>query len=164
MGSAFVASADHRTVRSLSGDRRALLESKLMWWKIEKHGRSGTHWISVPMVAFVSLIVIVAGLTIMLWSAERGRDAMLQVKQPGDLPALLPSIVGLTQASLDPGNEVQLLENGDQFFPALLRDIAGAKESIHIESFIWWKGQICDDVANALAAKARQGVEVRLLV
>jgi cardiolipin synthase len=59
---------------------------------------------------------------------------------------------------------VQLLENGDGFFPLLLRDIAAARESIHIESYIWWKGPICDEVARALAAKARQGVEVRLLV
>ena len=86
------------------------------------------------------------------------------MKQPGDFAALLPSIVGLTQASLDPGNQVKLLENGDQFFPALLKDIGSARESVHIESYIWWKGAICDQMANALATKASQGVEVRLLV
>lgn len=133
-------------------------------WKIEKHKPSGTHWVRVPMIAFVALIIIVVGLTIMLWSAERGRDTHLNVKNPGDFAALLPSIVGLTQSSLEPGNRVQLLENGDQFFPALLGDIANARESVHVESYIWWKGAICDQLANALAAKARQGVEVRLLV
>ena len=133
-------------------------------WKIGKHKASGTHFVQVPMVAAVSLILIVIGLTVMLWSVERGRDARLRVKQPADFIALLPSIVGLTQASLDQGNQVQLLENGDQFFPALLRDISKARESIHIESYIWWKGPICDEVANALAAKAREGVEVRLLL
>ena len=70
----------------------------------------------------------------------------------------------LTQSSLEAGNHVQLLENGDQFFPLLLRDIAGAKESVHVESYIWWKGAICGQIANALASKARQGVEVRLLI
>src|SRR5205814_4176288 len=35
---------------------------------------------------------------------------------------------------------------------------------VHIESYIWWKGAICDQVAQALAQKAKQGVEVRLLV
>ncbi|HEY8130545.1 MAG TPA: cardiolipin synthase [Thermoanaerobaculia bacterium] len=132
-------------------------------WKIGKD-RAGTHFVQIPMVAAVSLILIVIGLAVMLWSVERGRDARLQVKQPGDFIALLPSIVGLTQASLDPGNQVQLLENGDQFFPALLRDIGRARASIHIESYIWWKGPICDEVANALAAKAREGIEVRVLV
>ena len=133
-------------------------------WKIEKHKATGTHWVRVPFVAFVSLIVIIVGLTIMLWSAERGRTTHLDVKNPGDFSALLPSIVGLTQASLDGGNEVRLLENGDQFFPALLADIANARETVHLEFYIWWKGPICNQLANALAAKARQGVEVRLLV
>ena len=50
------------------------------------------------------------------------------------------AIVGLTQSSLDQGNLVQVLQNGDQFFPPLLADIAAARESIHIESYIWWKG------------------------
>ena len=75
-----------------------------MMWKIEKHKATGTHWVRVPFVAFVSLIVIIVGLTIMLWSAERGRTTHLDVKNPGDFSALLPSIVGLTQASLDGGN------------------------------------------------------------
>ena len=126
--------------------------------------KNGSHLIRVPLVLFVALIVTVTGLTIMLWSAERGESPRLNVKNDGDFAALLPSIVGLTQSSLDAGNQVQLLENGDQFFPLLLQDIANAKESVHVESYIWWKGAICDQLASALAAKARQGVEVRLLI
>ena len=130
--------------------------------RFEKIGH--THFIRVPIVWFVADLVIIVGLSLALWSAERGRAVHLSVKNPGDFSALLPSIVGLTQSSLERGNSVQLLENGDGFFPLLLRDIAAARESIHIESYIWWKGAICDQVASALAAKARQGVEVRLLV
>ena len=130
--------------------------------RIEKIGH--THFLRVPIVWFVADLVIIAGLTLALWSAERGRAVHLSVKNTGDFGALLPSIVGLTQSSLERGNRVQLLENGDAFFPLLLRDIAAARESIHIESYIWWKGAICDEVAAALAAKARQGVEVRLLI
>jgi cardiolipin synthase len=129
---------------------------------IEKRGR--THYVRLPIVAAISLLIMVVGLTIMLWSAERGRDTQLNVKNAGDFSAMLPSIVGLTQASLDPGNQVTVLQNGDEFFPLLLKEIAGAHESIHIESYIWWKGAICEQIANALAAKAREGVEVRLLV
>jgi len=130
---------------------------------IEKTKR-GSHVIRVPLVVFAALLLAVIGLTIMLWSAERGTDPRLNVKNDGDFSTLLPSIVGLTQSNLEPGNHMQLLENGDQFFPLLLRDIAGAKESVHVESYIWWKGAICEQIANALASKARQGVEVRLLI
>jgi cardiolipin synthase len=137
------------------------LKKKGKW--IEKTSR-GSHVVRVSLIVFIALIVAVIGLTIMLWSAERGTDPRLNVKNDGDFSALLPSIVGLTQSSLETGNHVQLLENGDQFFPLLLRDIAAAKESVHVESYIWWKGAICAQIANALAAKAKQGVEVRLLV
>ena len=44
------------------------------------------------------------------------------------------------------------------------RDIAAARESVHIESFIWYDGKISRELARLLAAKARQGVEVRILV
>jgi cardiolipin synthase len=131
--------------------------------RIEKTKR-GSHVVRVPLIVFVALLITVIGLTIMLWSVERGTDPRLNVKNAGDFSALLPSIVGLTQSSLDPGNHVQLLENGDQYFPLLLRDIAAAKESVHVESYIWWKGAICGQIANALASKAKQGVEVRLLI
>jgi cardiolipin synthase len=127
--------------------------------------RNGTHTVRVPFIALVGLIVTVVLLTLVLWSIWRGsRDSHLLVRNPGELKELLPSIVGLTQSSLENGNQIELLENGDGFFPPLLRDIAAAKETIHIESYIWWKGPICEQIATALAAKAREGVEVRLLV
>jgi cardiolipin synthase len=128
------------------------------------HKQHRTHYVHIPLVGFVALVVAVIGLTILLWSAERGADARLNVKNPGDFNALLPSIVGLTQSSLESGNQVQVLQNGDQFFPLLLADIAHARQTVHIESYIWWKGAICNQLAEALAAKARQGVEVRLMV
>lgn len=130
----------------------------------QKKSKFTTNYVRVPVVGFAALIMAVAGLTILLWSAQRGTNPRLNVKNPGDFDALLPSIIGLTQSSLDAGNQVQVLQNGDQFFPSLLADIAAARESVHIESYIWWKGAICDQVAAALAAKAKQGVEVRLLV
>jgi len=135
-------------------------KQKSKW--IEK--RRGSHVIRVPIILFAALVLAVIGLTIVLWSAERGTNPHLNVKNAGDFSALLPSIVGLTGSSLDGGNQVQLLENGDQFFPLLLRDIAGAKQSVHVESYIWWKGAICDQLARAMAAKAKEGVEVRLLI
>jgi len=130
-----------------------------------ERSKRGTHTIRVSFILFVSLIGTVALLTLFLWSVWRGsRDVHLEVKNPGELQTLLPSIVGLTQASLDGGNQVLLLENGDGFFPPLMRDVAAARESVHIESYIWQTGKICDDMARLLAKKAREGVEVRLMV
>ena len=63
-----------------------------------------------------------------------------------------------------PQNKATLLENGDQFFPAMLDAIRAARASVNLETFIFNKGQIAAEFAQALAAKAREGVEVRVLL
>jgi cardiolipin synthase len=125
----------------------------------------GTTYIRVPMALFIGLLAVIVALGVFLWSAKWRRDThQLAVTQPGDLQALLPSIVHLTQGTLTPGNRVEVTQNGDGFFPALMRDLDAARDSIHIETYIWWDGRLARDLATLLARKARQGVEVRLLV
>ena len=123
-----------------------------------------THHMRIPVVVFVAMLLVIAAMTTLLWSIWREPVTHLRVKEPGELNALLPSIVGLTQASLDGGNHADVLENGDAFFPRLIADINGAKESVHLETYIWRRGNVCDQVARALAAAAHRGVEVRVLV
>jgi len=69
------------------------------------------------------------------------------------------------QASgLLPGNRARLLNNGDAFFPAILEAIRRAQHSVNVELYIFAKGRIGEEVTEALCAKARQGVAVRVLV
>ncbi len=124
----------------------------------------GTTYVRMPLVAFIGCVLAILFLSIVVWSAKRKPDKKLEVKNPGQLPVLLPSIAGLTQSTMEQGNSMQVLQNGVMYFPALFRDIAAARESIHIESFIWYEGKISGQLANLLAQKARQGVEVRVMV
>jgi cardiolipin synthase len=109
-------------------------------------------------------VAIVAILLLLLWSARREHESHVRVPDLGSLEEALPSIAGLTGSPILTGNRVEILQNGDEFFPALLEDIAAARETIHLETYVWWQGEICQRIAEALAAKARQGVEVRLLL
>jgi cardiolipin synthase len=63
-----------------------------------------------------------------------------------------------------PQNRAILLENGVGFFPAMLDAIRSARASVNMEMFIFNKGQIATEFAQVLAAKAREGVEVRVLL
>jgi cardiolipin synthase len=126
--------------------------------------KRGTKLVALPLVAVIAMLLVIVVMTILLWSIWRSSDTRLIVREPGDFQTMLPSIAGVTQGNIDKGNQVQLLENGDGFFPPLLADIAAARETIHIESYIWWKGEVCRQLANALAAKSKQGIEVRLMV
>lgn len=59
---------------------------------------------------------------------------------------------------------IDALRNGAQFFPAMLEAIENAEQTIEFETFIYWQGTIAQVFANALAAAARRGVCVRIIL
>ncbi len=63
-----------------------------------------------------------------------------------------------------PGNQVRLLENGVQFFPALIAAIDAAQHEVQLETYIFQDDVTGRQVADALSRAARRGVSVRLLV
>ena len=63
-----------------------------------------------------------------------------------------------------PHNRAVLLQNGDGFFPAMLQAIREARESVNMEMFIFDDGEVGTEFARVLSEKAREGVEVRLLI
>jgi cardiolipin synthase len=66
-------------------------------------------------------------------------------------------------APLIEGNAVRLLKDARENYPAWLAAIDGAKRYIHFESYIIHDDQTGDEFADALIAKAREGVHVRLI-
>jgi cardiolipin synthase len=93
-----------------------------------------------------------------------------QVRQPVEHlypvrdPQFRRSMEALLGPSLVGGNRTQTLLNGDQIFPAMLAAIQGAKKTVHFETYIYWKGQAGSQFAEALAARARAGVKVRVIL
>ncbi|MFF4648689.1 phosphatidylserine/phosphatidylglycerophosphate/cardiolipin synthase family protein [Streptomyces sp. NPDC001380] len=62
------------------------------------------------------------------------------------------------------GNAVRPLRNGDQIFPAMLDAVRGARRTVDMMTFVYWRGDIARQFARELAAKAREGLRVRLLL
>ncbi len=62
------------------------------------------------------------------------------------------------------GNSVRLLENGDQFFPLLIRRIRNAKKEIFIETFILRDDEVGKPIQKALIQAARRGVWIAVTV
>lgn len=60
-------------------------------------------------------------------------------------------------------NKMEVYTDGYQFFPALLAAIHEAESHIHIDMYIFAEDALGRLVADALIAKAREGVEVRLI-
>ncbi|MEU2956541.1 phospholipase D-like domain-containing protein [Streptomyces xanthochromogenes] len=62
------------------------------------------------------------------------------------------------------GNSLTPLRNGDEIFSAMLDGINSARHTVDMMTFVYWKGDIAQRFADALAERARQGVRVRLLL
>ncbi|MDD4978398.1 MAG: cardiolipin synthase ClsB [Gallionella sp.] len=62
------------------------------------------------------------------------------------------------------GNQLTLLQNGEQFFPSLCADIAAAQLSVSLETYIFAADKIGRQVTLALQAAALRGVSVRLML
>jgi cardiolipin synthase len=76
----------------------------------------------------------------------------------------LNTIAGATGAPFTSGNAVEVLNNGDAFYPRMLDAIHGARFSITIEAYIYWAGEIGLQFARSLAERARAGVAVKILL
>ena len=66
-------------------------------------------------------------------------------------------------AQLIPGNRVLLLKDARENYPAWLRAITAARHHIYFESYIIHEDATGRLFAEALIAKAREGVRVRLI-
>lgn len=63
-----------------------------------------------------------------------------------------------------PGNDVDLLCGGAEFFPALIDAIDAARRRVALETYIYADDAAARSVAEALARAARRGVEVHLTI
>ncbi|HEY2331218.1 MAG TPA: phospholipase D-like domain-containing protein [Acidimicrobiales bacterium] len=62
------------------------------------------------------------------------------------------------------GNQIDVLRNGDEIFPALFDAIDGAEHTVDLLTFVYWQGEVGTHLAESLAKRARDGVRVRVLL
>jgi cardiolipin synthase len=74
---------------------------------------------------------------------------------------VLEGLVGIPATE---GNQVEILRNGDEIFPAMLEAIEQAENSVDFTTYVYWTGGIAQRFARTLAARARAGVRVRVLL
>jgi cardiolipin synthase A/B len=62
------------------------------------------------------------------------------------------------------GNDLTALRNGDEIFPAMLEAIRGARHTVDMMTYVYWRGDVAVEFAQALAERAQAGLRVRLLL
>jgi len=81
-----------------------------------------------------------------------------------DSVEFLATVAGATGTPFVAGNQVEMLHNGDAFYPRMLEDIRQAETSICIEAYIYWAGEVGTQFAAALDERAKAGVRVMALL
>ena len=76
----------------------------------------------------------------------------------------LYTIQSTCQAALHHGNRVTVFTDGPAFYPAMLDAIRGATRSVNMACYIFQHGKIADQFIDALSERARNGVNVTIVV
>jgi cardiolipin synthase A/B len=69
-----------------------------------------------------------------------------------------------TDAPIVSGNRIEVLLNGDETFPAMLRDIKRAKSTITFAQYLYEGGSIAYELAQAFAERCQAGVKGAILL
>jgi cardiolipin synthase A/B len=115
-------------------------------------------WVLISSVGTALLCGLIFLLT-------RARGTPYLELHPDDYPKIedaLPMIAGVTESAVHEGNSATVFQNG-AIFPVMLADIAAAKHSVHLETFVWSEGEVERLFVDALTERARSGVSVRVL-
>jgi cardiolipin synthase A/B len=81
-----------------------------------------------------------------------------------DSPDFMRAAEALTGHPINEGCEVELLINGDRIFPAMLETIRAARETLCLETYVYWRGDIAAEIADAVCERAAAGVDCRVVV
>ena len=120
----------------------------------------------LPHVLLLVLVSAAAGYAFAITVAKSSAPKQTVYELPHGFtvsdPTFLPS--ALPGPTMTPGNRIELLENGDEVFPAMLAAISSARRTVNFEAYIFWSGEVGTRFLDALAERAAHGVAVRVLL
>ncbi len=107
---------------------------------------------------------LMSAFSFLAWPREVPPRVGLEHEFSVDDDEFLTTIAGSTGVPFFEGNALRILNNGDEFYPAMLSAIEHAQCSITIEAYIYWAGDVGKRFAQALAARAKDGIGVKILL
>jgi cardiolipin synthase len=108
-------------------------------------------------------VLLVAGLAGCATSETHVRGEIKRLYSVDD-PQFERNLGSLLGSHLAEGNRFKALRNGDEIFPAMLEAIGGARKTVNFETYIYWSGEIGRRFGETLSERARNGVEVNVLL
>jgi cardiolipin synthase len=141
------------------------------WDRIRRVIRTWWIWLAVAIIAHLAghwILTAIAGVVsfVLYHTTPESHPAVYALETDIDVesPEFPITMAGMTGMPLVPGNQAALFNDGDEFFPAMLKAVESAEHSITMEQYIFWDGRIGRRFAEAFAEKARRGITVKLLL
>ena len=79
-------------------------------------------------------------------------------------PAFQRALEAFTGAPISGDNKVDILLNGDETFPVLLKELRAATKTITFETFIFRKSKIADEIIAVFEERCRAGIRASILL
>lgn len=129
-------------------------------WLDQKRGKlSLRSWVSLALILLAVLAIL---------GAVFFRRRLVEYHPEHTFGVRDPAFFGSAHALADPlpipGNKIELMQNGDEIFPALLTALRGAQRSINFEAYIFYTDETGRRFRDVLCERAKAGVQVRVLL
>src|SRR4051812_5637316 len=124
------------------------------WWKF-----AIGEWIALTLT-FLTLVLLFCLFFIRRHTIDYRFEHTFTVRSP----EFIGSALAIASPVLLGGNKIELLQNGDEYFPAMLKAIQEAKKTINFEAFILYSDEVGLRFRDALCDLARGGIEVRVML
>ena len=158
---------DH--VLTVAGFMLALVLAARVLWEKRPPGSTAAWLLAIGLVPYVGvpLYLLVGGRKLKQFIKMKGQLYPASDANGPELalplaPARIVMSAGFPPPR--PGNFAALHTSGETAFTSMMRLFDSARESIHVATFILGRDETGRAVVEALAAKAREGVQVRLLL
>jgi cardiolipin synthase len=122
--------------------------------------------VSTTFLVVALLAIIAQGIVLVVALFGPGLRYKIERAELRDLSTreLLHNLEALTDARMSQRTKLEVLTNGENFYPAELEAIAQSTSSINLEAYILEPGDVGRRFIAALTARARAGVEVRVVL
>jgi cardiolipin synthase A/B len=142
---------DVSTIFGLREQARAFVRQH-GWWKT-----------SLLLIGLVTVLAVLGALFVA--AGDTPDSIFTDAEVPPVQSALFATTLSnLINAPMDQGGTVSILNNGDEFLPALLDAIRNARHTINFSVYIWRDGIFSRQVLDSLVEAQRRHVAVRLLL
>jgi phosphatidylserine/phosphatidylglycerophosphate/cardiolipin synthase-like enzyme len=116
------------------------------------------------IVAVVSMLALATLILVGLFAPGLRYALVPPPDVPVDASAFLNELEPLVSSKITRNNQIEVIENGENFYRAELDAMRQARHSINIEAYIFHTGNLTNEVIDVLTASAKRGVRVNLVI